>query len=102
MTGPLYRTAVPRETGNTMTDKTQTREHDFTQNAWGHNLNITGWDSAERRGKAVCWVTPGLRNGDIVIVRSENGTMRLEAFDVESVFGVDDMYRFAIRPVEGV
>lgn len=76
-------------------------EHDFTRGRFGHNLDIINWDRLTREGKAACWVTPGLRNGDIVIVKSENGSMRLVASEVVRTPNVDDMYIFKIsEPVE--
>lgn len=75
-------------------------EHDFTNPQWGHNINILNWDKEAREGRAACWVTPGLKEGDIVIVKSERGSMRLLATDVKHQFGVDDMYIFTITPAE--
>lgn len=76
------------------------REIDFTSGYWGHNLNIMRWDKEARKGRAACWVTPGLREGDIVIVKSENGSMKLLATDVQWQSNVDDMYIFTITPLE--
>lgn len=75
-------------------------EHDFTQTSFGHNINVLDWDKIGRAGRAVCWVTPGLRNGDIVVVRSENGSMKLVASEVKRAPGVDDMYIFTIDEFE--
>lgn len=77
-------------------------EHDFTNPYWGHNIDITKWDSEKKTGRAVCWVTPGLKNGDIVIVKSRLGSMRLVVSEVEWVTNVDDMYRFAINPAQPI
>lgn len=73
-------------------------EHDFTNGYWSHNIDILNWDREKKEGRAVCWVTPGLKNGDIVIVKSERGTMRLIASDVEWQSNVNDMYIFTIKP----
>lgn len=73
-----------------------TNQHDFTNSRWGHNINILSWDKTARTGRATCWVTPGLRNGDIVIVKSERGSMRLVSSDVSKAPNVDDMYIFTI------
>ena len=73
-------------------------EHDFTNPRWGHNLDIMSWDKEKRTGRAACWVTPGLKNGDVVIVKSERGTMRLIASDVSWQSNVGDMYIFTITP----
>lgn len=75
---------------------TKSNEHDFTNGTWGHNINILNWDKEARNGRACCWVTPGLREGDIVIVKSERGSMRLMATDVSKAPNVDDMYFFTI------
>lgn len=76
-----------------------TNEHDFTNPHWGHNIDILNWDREARNGRAVCWVTPGLRNGDIVIVKSERGSMRLQASNVSKAPSVDDMYFFDIGEI---
>lgn len=73
-------------------------EHDFTVSSWGHNINILNWDTDAHSGRAVCWVSRGLRNGDIVIVKSKNGSMRLVVSDVSKAPNVDDMYFFSILP----
>lgn len=78
---------------------TKKSEHDFTSPGWGHNINILNWNREERSGRAVCWVTPGLRNGDIVIVKSERGSMRLQASNVSKAPNVDDMYFFDIGEI---
>lgn len=75
-------------------------EHDFTVSSWGHNINILNWDKTERKGRAACWVTPGLRDGDIVIVKSEKGSMRLVASNVTRAPNVSDMYFFDMVPEE--
>ena len=73
-------------------------EHDFTNGRWGHNINILNWDREKREGRAACWVTPGLRAGDIVIVKSEHGSMRMVAKDVSKAPNVTDMYFFTFHP----
>lgn len=75
---------------------TKKSEHDFTNEHWGHSINILNWDRDGLTGRAACWVTPGLREGDIVIVRSEQGSMRLVATEVRKAPNVDDMYLFEI------
>ena len=77
---------------------TMRSEHDFTNTRWGHSFDIMSWDKEKRVGRAACWVTPGLKNGDVVIVKSERGTMRLVASDVEWQSNVGDMYIFKITP----
>lgn len=79
---------------------TKTSEHDFTNSYWGHNLSILNWDTDAHVGRAACWVTPGLKEGDIVIVKSKNGSMRLVASDVKRQPNVGDMYIFSITPEE--
>lgn len=74
-------------------------EHDFTQSSWGHNVSILNWNKETRTGRAMCWVTPGLQNGDIVIVKSENGSMKMRATNVKWMSNVDDMYSFDFSPV---
>lgn len=73
-------------------------EHDFTNGYWSHKIDILNWDREKKEGRAVCWVTPGLKNGDVVIVKSERGTMRLIASDVVWRSNVEDMYIFTIKP----
>ena len=73
-------------------------DHDFTTTTWGHNINILNWDTDAHSGRAACWVSRGLRNGDIVIVKSKNGSMRLVVSDVSKAPNVDDMYFFTILP----
>lgn len=76
---------------------TKKSEHDFTgYSLFGHNINILHWDRDRKTGRAACWITPGLREGDIVIVRSEQGSMRLVATEVRKAPNVDDMYLFEI------
>lgn len=82
--------------------KNEPREHDFSTTYWSHNINITKWDTDARVGRATCWVTPGLRDGDIVVVKSEQGLMRLVVSDVKKQLGVDDMYIFSIKPEASV
>jgi predicted RNase H-like nuclease (RuvC/YqgF family) len=74
-------------------------EHDFTHGRWGHNINILNWDKTARKGKAACWVVSGLKNGDIVLVRSENGSMKLRASEVVKAPNVDDMYIFTVSEI---
>lgn len=76
-------------------------EHDFTNGTWGHNINILNWDREKREGRAACWVTPGIRSGDTVLVKSERGVMRLEVADVSKAPNVDDMYFFTMREPQG-
>lgn len=71
-------------------------EHDFTNPRWGHNLDILNWDTEAKKGRAACWVTPGLKEGDIVIVKSHRGSMRLVATNVKWQSNVGDMYIFDI------
>lgn len=71
-------------------------EHDFTNPRWGHNLDILNWDTEAKTGRAACWVTPGLKEGDIVIVKSHRGSMRLVATNVKWQSNVGDMYIFDI------
>lgn len=78
---------------------TKSKEHDFTHGVWGHNLNILRWDRELRTGRAVCWVTPGIKDGDIVIVKSENGSMRLGVSNVQRMPNVDDMYGFDVDEI---
>jgi hypothetical protein len=73
---------------------TESNERDFTRSAWGHNLNITSWDSARGTGRGVCWITPPLREGDTVRVPSKLGSMLLRVHNVKWEYGVDDMYSF--------
>jgi anaerobic selenocysteine-containing dehydrogenase len=75
-------------------------ERDFTNPTWGHNLNITRWDAKTGTGRGACWITPSLKNGDVVRVRSQRGSMRLRVSNVEWVFGVDDMYNFDFSALE--
>lgn len=74
-----------------MEKSTEGRVIDVTRPTWGRNVEITKWDSESGTGRAASWLTPTARPGDVLIVRSQQGTMRLSVTDVEYVFGVDDM-----------
>lgn len=63
----------------------------MTRKSWGHNIDITRWDTEERTGKAAIWVTPRPKVGDLITVRSQQGTMELKVTKVEPVWSVDDM-----------
>lgn len=76
------------------------KEYDFTDPQWGHNLTILNWDKTSRQGRATCWVTPGLEEGDIAIVKSAKGSMRLVCTNVAKTPNVSDMYIFDIKPEE--
>jgi hypothetical protein len=71
-------------------------EHDVTRPSWGRNVNITKWDSESGTGRAASWLTPPAKVGDVVIVKSQRGFMRLSVTAVEYVFGVDDMQFLAL------
>jgi hypothetical protein len=77
----------------------ESTERDFTNPTWGHNVNITKWDAETGTGRGACWITPSLKDGDVIRVRSKLDTMRLRVSNVKWVFGVDDMYNFDFAAV---
>jgi len=77
---------------------TQKSEHDFRNSIWGHSLNILHWDTDAHLGRAACWTSSPVKDGDVVIVKSQRGSMRLVVSDVEWQSNVDDMYIFNIAP----
>jgi hypothetical protein len=79
---------------------TEPIERDFTSPTWGHNVSIAKWDAETGAGRGACWITPSLKNGEVIRVRSKLGTMRLRVSNVEWVFGVDDMYNFDFSALE--
>ncbi len=66
-------------------------EHDVSRPTWGHNVDFMKWDAESGTGRAASWLTPLAKEGDTLIVRSQQGTMRLVVTRVEYATGVDDM-----------
>lgn len=75
-------------------------QHDFTQPYWGHNVSITLYDPTNQKCQGFCWVTPGLKNEDTILIKSRIGTMKLRVFNVQWMTNVDDMYKFDAEPLE--
>lgn len=74
--------------------------HDFTHPTWGHNITIHIYDSHSQKCKGSCWVTPGLKDEDTILINSRAGKMKLRVFNVRWVTSVDDMYNFDAEPIE--
>lgn len=73
-------------------------EHDVTKPFWGHNVSMHVWDKENNRASGSCWLTPGPKDGDILIIAGQKGPIRLKVYNVRWVTSVDDMYHFDAVP----
>lgn len=66
---------------------------DLTNSSWGRNISVSKWNPEEGTGKAAVWLTPAPKVGDIFIIPSQLGTMKVEVTKSEKAsWTVDDMF----------
>ena len=69
-------------------------EHDVTRPCWGHNVSVDMQDREAGILGGSCWLSPGLKEGDTLILNGTDGPIRFTVYESEWVTAVDDMYHF--------
>ena len=76
------------------------RTLDFRRKRWGHNLEIKTTSPGVLSG--FCWSTPGPRENDLILWKTEYGHAVGQVTKSEWMTNVDDMFDIAVRIVERV
>lgn len=70
-------------------------DRELTRPSWGHNVSVYRQDREAGLISGACWITPGLNEGDTLILNGTDGPIRFFVYSAEWVTSVDDMYHFS-------
>ena len=83
-----------------MTLDAKSKEIDFTQTYWGHNLQKISGEGDH--GEFWVWCTPNPRKGDTIRWRTAYGEVVALIENSEYTMNVDDMFKIKVRIIERI